>query len=301
VPKGGADLQYRPNRAPGGNLPAVLGETGTYRRLVGSADVAGWNADNAAGSPGANAVTLLVGSSFCISTETGDIFPDRPHGAFFNDTRFISLWHLRVNAEALEPLTAASHEPYKATFIASAASGSNGTDTALLVERTRHLGRSVTETITVRNYSPTPVTCDLMLDVDADFADLFEVKERRPARIWSQSRRVDGDVLYIESTWQTHRHGLAVTAPGGVLRDGRFAFVWWFPGIGTGSGGSPPFRCSMGHRRRNNRTCRRQRPRNPNRNTGSRPGERRCPLPILPMTPSRKSSSAAKKTSAHCG
>ena len=37
--------------------------------------MAGWNADNAAGPTGQGAVTLVAGSSFCISLQNGDIFP----------------------------------------------------------------------------------------------------------------------------------------------------------------------------------------------------------------------------------
>ena len=49
--------------------------------------MAGWNADNAAGPAGHGAVTLVDGSSFCISLDNGDILPDRPHGVFHQDTR----------------------------------------------------------------------------------------------------------------------------------------------------------------------------------------------------------------------
>lgn len=37
--------------------------------------MAGWNADNAAGPVGQGAVTLVEGSAFCISLQSGDIFP----------------------------------------------------------------------------------------------------------------------------------------------------------------------------------------------------------------------------------
>jgi hypothetical protein len=54
------------------------------------AGMAGWNADTAAGSPGPGAVTLVEGSSFCISGANGDISPEYPHGVFFEDTRILS-------------------------------------------------------------------------------------------------------------------------------------------------------------------------------------------------------------------
>lgn len=65
--------------------------------------MAGWNADTAAGPLGAGAVTLVEGSSFCISLPNGDIHPDLPHGLFVQDARILSGWSLTVNGQALEP------------------------------------------------------------------------------------------------------------------------------------------------------------------------------------------------------
>ena len=57
-------------------------------------DVAGWNAEAAAGPLGTGAVTLVEGSSFCISLPNGDIQPGYPHGLFVQDTRVLSCWSL---------------------------------------------------------------------------------------------------------------------------------------------------------------------------------------------------------------
>jgi hypothetical protein len=78
--------------------------------------VAGWNADTAAGPLGAGTVTLVEGTSFCISLPNGDIHPDHPHGMFFQDTRILSSWVLTINGQILEPLTAQTKEPYRAVF-----------------------------------------------------------------------------------------------------------------------------------------------------------------------------------------
>jgi hypothetical protein len=48
--------------------------------------MAGWNADNAAGPTGQGAVTLVEGSSFCISLQNGDISPITLT-VFFTETR----------------------------------------------------------------------------------------------------------------------------------------------------------------------------------------------------------------------
>ena len=66
----------------------------------------GWNADTAAGPLGPGSVTLVEGSSFCISSANGDIHAEYPHGVFYEDTRILSGWHLTVNGAPLEPLAA---------------------------------------------------------------------------------------------------------------------------------------------------------------------------------------------------
>src|SRR5438309_823029 len=62
-------------------------------------------------------VTLGQGSSFCISSRSGDILPDRPHGLFFRDTRFLSRFQLCINGQQPEPLTADITEPLSAPFV----------------------------------------------------------------------------------------------------------------------------------------------------------------------------------------
>lgn len=79
--------------------------------------MAGWNADTAAGPLGAGTVTLVEGSSFCISLVNGDINPEYPHGVFHEDTRILSRWILTVNGQPLEPLATELKEPFRALFI----------------------------------------------------------------------------------------------------------------------------------------------------------------------------------------
>ena len=62
----------------------------------------GWSDENTAGSAGEGAVTLLQGTSFCISFANGDMNPERPHGFFYRDTRFISDWSLAVNGRPVD-------------------------------------------------------------------------------------------------------------------------------------------------------------------------------------------------------
>jgi glycogen debranching enzyme len=156
----------------------------------------------------------VEGSSFCISAANGDINPEYPHGVFYEDTRIVSGWNLTVNGESLEPLAAKTKEPYRALLAGRVRRSDGHADSPLIVERLREVGEGILEQITVRNYSPTPAECVVALSVEADFADLFEVKEARVQRHWDESRHVDGDELTILATWQDNRKGVVVSAPG---------------------------------------------------------------------------------------
>ncbi len=128
---------------------------------------------------GGGIVTLVEGSSFCLSDRAGDIAPDQPQGLFFRDTRILSGWQLRLDDERIEPLTALSEDAYRATFLGRARPRRGQVEGTLLVERRRFVGAGMREDIVLHNYNREPVGCTLSLLAEADFADLFEVKEGR--------------------------------------------------------------------------------------------------------------------------
>jgi len=62
-----------------------------------------------------------------------------------------------------------------------------------------------------------PAECVISLSVEADFADLFEVKEARIQRRWKETRDIEGDTLVLRSAWQDVRKGIRIQAPGAEL------------------------------------------------------------------------------------
>ncbi|GAA1790935.1 glycogen debranching N-terminal domain-containing protein [Pseudarthrobacter sulfonivorans] len=176
--------------------------------------MAGWNADTAAGPVGSGTVTLVEGSSFCISSANGDIHPEHPHGVFHEDTRILSRWNLAINGQVLEPLTASTQEPYRALFIGRVPRSDGYADSPMIVERLREVGAGILEEITIRNYSSVEAECMVTLSVGSDFADLFEVKEARIERRWDESRHWEGDSLTIRASWQDVQKSVVVNASG---------------------------------------------------------------------------------------
>ena len=68
------------------------------------------------GSPGAGlTLTLVEGSTFCISEAGGDILADRAQGLFVRDTRVLSRWELTVGGESPTSMSVQSGAPYTAT------------------------------------------------------------------------------------------------------------------------------------------------------------------------------------------
>ncbi|HUR48999.1 MAG TPA: glycogen debranching N-terminal domain-containing protein [Acidimicrobiales bacterium] len=132
------------------------------------------------GRAGASNVTLVEGSAFAISDSSGNMAPGAPHGLFFRDTRFLSRLELRVNGQYPEVLAATSTEPFSAQFALRARSQSDARgESGLMIFRNRYVGRGMREDLIVRNFGEEPAYCQLHLELDSDFADLFEVKEGR--------------------------------------------------------------------------------------------------------------------------
>src|SRR4051812_18306898 len=155
-----------------------------------------WTPEAQPTSTGGGAVTLVEGSSFCICTPAGDINGAGPNGVFFRDTRILSRWELRVDGEQPEPLTAMIPEPYRGTFLGRLPRRFGRTDANLLVRRERRVGNGLREDLTLRNPGSEPTPCTITIAVEADFADLFEVKEGRVQPRGQRRAEAQDDRLY---------------------------------------------------------------------------------------------------------
>lgn len=119
-----------------------------------------------------------------------------------------------IDGQPIEPLAAETKEPYRALFAGRVPRLDGHTDSPLIVERLREVGAGIQEQVTHRNFSNEPAECVVSLKVEADFADLFEVKDARIQRRWDQTCHVNGDTLTIRAAWQDVRKGILIQAPG---------------------------------------------------------------------------------------
>ncbi|WP_033440603.1 amylo-alpha-1,6-glucosidase [Saccharothrix sp. NRRL B-16314] len=128
---------------------------------------------------GNGSTTLVEGATFCQSSADGDIHPGRPQGLFVSDTRVLSGWRLHLDGAPVELLSTIDSAPYAATFVGRARPRGGLADSTVLVLRRRRVGAGMREQVVLRNLADETAVLMVTVLVEADFADLFEVKEGR--------------------------------------------------------------------------------------------------------------------------
>ena len=157
-------------------------------------------------------VTLIEGSTFCLSDRSGDINPGTTQGFFMRDTRFISTWELRLDGQTPPPMTVLTPEAFAARFVLRQAPRPGVADSTLLVVRERLVADGLRETITIDNVGREATAVTLVINADADFADLFAVKGgRSPAG--TATATVAGNELLLRDPSDSTR-ALSITASG---------------------------------------------------------------------------------------
>jgi len=175
-----------------------------------------WAADDAPATPSLRGtVTLVEGSTFCISQSGGDILPGEPQGLFVQDTRVLSQWSLAVDGRPAESLTVQQADPYAAAFIGRMPPPPGApADAAMLLVRRRYVGDGMREDITIHNTAGLSATVTVTLTADADFADLFEVKAGLAQPAAAVQAAATGSTLTFDARRNQHSHGLVISGDG---------------------------------------------------------------------------------------
>jgi glycogen debranching enzyme len=127
---------------------------------------------------GPDAVQILEGSTFAISDAAGDMPEGVVAGLFHRDTRHVSQWELTLGRKRPVVLTSAAVDYYSASFTLTNPELPDLAAQSLSVHRFRLVGNGMRESITLENNLSRPIEVQLRLTCGADFADLFEVKDR---------------------------------------------------------------------------------------------------------------------------
>jgi glycogen debranching enzyme len=161
---------------------------------------------------GGDTVTLVEGSTFCLSDQHGDVLTGRSHGLFFRDARVLSRWELRLHGQTAEPLAVYTPEAFAAQFLLRRAPRTGKTDSTLLLVRERLIADGMRETISLHNLDSETTVVSLQLVVDADFADLFAVKEGRLSASAAEMTVMDNELVLTDRADPSR--GLTIIASG---------------------------------------------------------------------------------------
>ena len=126
-------------------------------------------------------LTVLDGSTFCVCDERGDVDGLATASGFFaSDTRFLSRSVLTLGGARLDPLSHDHATPHLASFVLRNPLAAGLRPNELVIERERFVGDCMEERIAVENHSHRRVDVELALELAADFADIFVVKDLEP-------------------------------------------------------------------------------------------------------------------------
>jgi glycogen debranching enzyme len=127
-------------------------------------------------------LVVLDGSTFMVCRRDGDCPTSQETGFFHQDVRHLSRWELQVDGRPIRLLTSRNDTYYSARVFGTLASAGVGRNPPVSIRRDRVVAGGLHEDVRVDNHSPTRRTLVVELLLDADFADLFEVKNGRPKR-----------------------------------------------------------------------------------------------------------------------
>jgi glycogen debranching enzyme len=120
-------------------------------------------------------LTILEGSTFCISDELGDVHGSSL-GFFADDTRFLSRCLLTVNGVRPLLLSGGKAEYYSAGFFLRNPVVGGLEPDELSIARERFVGDGMQDHLLVQNHSGRVRDFELALELGTDFADIFAVK-----------------------------------------------------------------------------------------------------------------------------
>ncbi len=191
-------------------------------------------------------LSVLDGSTFVVGDRLGDVRADegREHGFFAGDTRFVSHWVLRVGQAPLELLSLDQGRHFDAQFVLTPVVGPEDQAACSIVRR-RLIDRVWLEDITVINHLHRTSDISLALDVGADFADLFEVKDGEVAERQVTFADEAGKLVLGYGRDDFHRSLTVSSSERGVVTPSGFSFSLE---LGPGEQWSTTFTITPGRR-----------------------------------------------------
>ncbi len=124
-------------------------------------------------------IAVNAGSAFVLSSSTGDIHSHTSEGFYAYDTRFLSTFRITINSRDLSPLGTVSFNSSLASFYSTLEGGKNLPRSSISIVRDRMVESGFHEDIALVNHNPIEISLHLVMILDADFADVFQVRGHR--------------------------------------------------------------------------------------------------------------------------
>lgn len=144
-------------------------------------------------------LAIVQDRTFLVTDDRGEIDPETDQGLFSGDTRFLSYYRVTINELSWKLLGSAivSHHAERLHFVNPPVPTEGGEIPSgdVSFEITRSVADGVHEDFDITNFSLHPVEFQFEIALGCDFADIFEVRERRFVRRgrvrtrWLPSRR----------------------------------------------------------------------------------------------------------------
>jgi glycogen debranching enzyme len=141
--------------------------------------------------------SALDGNTFVVCDERGDVEPagTGAHGVFSDDMRHLSALILTLDGQRLDTLSVDTTRYWALTFFLVPGGGTVFQNPTVSVIRERLVGDGLRERLTVENSGTGEIRPTIRLDANADFADIFDVKQHAAASEGDQVRSVAGQRL----------------------------------------------------------------------------------------------------------
>ena len=124
----------------------------------------------------AHLLSAYDSASFIVLEAGGDILEGRESGLYHEDTRFLSLFTLRLGGAAPLLLTSRTPAAHLAVVFATNPALPGIPQGALVIRRAFAVGSGLHADVDITSYATEAVELDLDLEFDTDFADVFTVK-----------------------------------------------------------------------------------------------------------------------------
>jgi glycogen debranching enzyme len=187
-------------------------------------------------------LSIKEGEAFLVSALDGDLNEGNSCGLgfYYRDTRFLSLFTMRMNGTEPILLSSSAERAYMSHMDLTNADVWAGGEIVIPqqtinIRRIRVCGRRLYERIRVKNYSPAPVEVQIELTFGADFADIFEVRgvQRTIRGTMLQPKLAERGVVFAylgqDDLFRQTRVEFSQDASSSSVRGGQVTFVFSIP------------------------------------------------------------------------